>query len=249
MINLSVENIEYGYRSALFRPMSFHCRSGEIMAVLGTNGRGKTTLLHSLIGVLPLLKGNIRAKGKIGFVPQHFSSPDYEVLDIVLMGRAAQIGAFGLPGRQDKKIALQALAKLGLTELAHHNINQLSGGQRQLVLIARALATGCRNLILDEPTSALDIHNQQLVLNLLYQLAKEQRLTVIFTTHDPYHALCVADLTLLLMPQRYWLQGTTTKILTEQNLRRAYNMPIKYGMVAEQRVLTPIFTIDKERHS
>ncbi|WP_434122586.1 ABC transporter ATP-binding protein [Haemophilus influenzae] len=242
-LSLDVDKLLFGYDKPLYLPLTFQCKKGEVISVLGTNGKGKTTLLHLLAHVLPVMTGQIRQQGHIGFVPQSFSSPDYSVLEIVLMGRASKIGAFNLPSKADETVALQMLARLDILHLAERNINMLSGGQRQLVLIARALATECQILILDEPTAALDVYNQQRVLQLIRFLATEQKMTIIFSTHDPYHSLCVADNVLLLLPNQQWKYGIASQILTESHLKQAYNVPIKYSMIEEQQVLVPIFTI------
>lgn len=193
--SLRAEALEYGYRQPLYQPIDFCCKAGETVAVLGANGRGKTTLLHTLIGTQPKLGGRVVCPESIGFVPQSFSSPDYSVFDSVLMGRAPCVGAFSVPSREDEAIAFDALRAMGLESLAERNINTLSGGQRQLVLIARALAMQCRILILDEPTAALDIYNQFRVLSLIRQLAREQGISILFLlttliTHCEWRTAC-----------------------------------------------------------
>ncbi len=242
-VTLDVVALEYGYNQPLYDPISFHCRTGETIAILGANGRGKTTLLHTLIGAQAQLGGRIDSAHAIGFVPQSFSSPDYCVFDSVLMGRAAGIGPFNVPDADDEKIALEALALMGLDALAEHNVNTLSGGQRQLVLIARALAMQCQTLILDEPGAALDIYNQRRVLMLLHQLANQQHHSIIFSTHDPYHALRIADKVLLLLPERRWIFGSKDDILTEENLLLAYGVPVRQVQLEHHRALIPIFDL------
>lgn len=240
-LNFNVTQLQFGYQQPLYAPLTFQCHQGEIMTVLGMNGQGKTALLLSLINALPILSGSIQRKGQIGFVPQFFHSPDYKVLDIVLMGRAKKIGLFALPTKTDITIASQMLSRLSIAHLAQENFNRLSGGQRQLVLIAQVLASECDVLILDEPTAALDLHNQQRVLNLMQDLAAEQQISVIFSSHDPNHALYIADNVLLLLPNQQWLYGKTDQILTEVNLAQAYCVNIKYGKIDNRPILAPIF--------
>jgi iron complex transport system ATP-binding protein len=228
VITLELAALEFGYGKPLFMPMDFCCGTGELTAVLGSNGRGKTTLLHTIAGMMPRLSGTVRAPEKTGFVPQHFTSHyAYTVLDIVLMGRVSLIKQFDLPSKKDEANAREALLRLGIADLAGRPYNTLSGGQRQLVLIARALATKSTTLVLDEPTSALDMQNQGAVLKLLKELAKDAAMNILFTTHEPTHALLIADKTLLLMPDMRWLFGETEKILNEENLMSAYGIPIK----------------------
>lgn len=245
-IPLSTTGLVYGYlpHPGLFPPLDLCCRAGEITAVLGTNGQGKTTLLHTLIGQLSPLAGTVHRENPVGFVPQIFTPPfSYSVLDMVLMGRAGQIRLFSLPSAQDVAIARDALARLGIAELAGTDFTALSGGQRQLVLIARALASECRMLILDEPTAALDWQNQARVLRLLYRLAKEEGLSILLTTHDPSHAQAIADRALLLMAERDVLYGPCDETVTEEHLTRLYGLPVKHIQLADCRALVPVLNI------
>jgi len=235
---LSTKALSCGYQQIpLIQQLNLHCRTNEITAILGTNGRGKTTLLHTLMGLLAPLSGSVEHACSIGFVPQIFTPAfSYQVLDIVLMGRAQHIGMFGSPNKQDIDIAREALTSLNIAELAECYFNQLSGGQRQLVLIARALASQCQVLILDEPTAALDLRNQETVLRLIYQLAKQQNLSVLFTTHDPAHAQAIADHGLLLMDNLQHLLGERNQVLTEDNLSRLYHVPVKKVQLNAQNI-------------
>lgn len=232
---LSLNAVNCGYpQNPLINQLSLDCYRGDILAILGTNGRGKTTLLHTLMGLLPVLSGSIVSNCKIGFVPQIFTSAfAYQVLDIVLMGRAQQIGIFGTPSQHDIDIAESALASLGISALATQDFNRLSGGQQQLVLIARALASECQLLILDEPTTALDLHNQDAVLGLMHRLAKEHNLSILFTTHDPAHAQAIADRCLLLMDNHQHVLGARDEMLTEDNLSQLYHLAVKKVEIAE----------------
>ena len=201
---------------------------GKVLAILGPNGCGKTTLLKLLIGVFIPQEGVIRIEGRVAFVPQLFQvSFSYSVLDMVLMGRAHRIGLFSSPSVADEKAALLALEKLGLAHLAERPFDELSGGQRQLVIFARALATEADILILDEPTSALDLKNQGIILDWIRRLSREDGLTVVFTTHYPHHAHAVADRTMLMLGAQEFLCGPTAEVITEENLHRLYGVVLK----------------------
>ncbi|PLP17070.1 ABC transporter ATP-binding protein, partial [Klebsiella pneumoniae] len=214
--SLSLQALRYGHRQPLFAPLTLACRPGEIWAVLGANGRGKSTLLDTLTGVLPPLGGEMQCEGGVALVPQSFRPAfRWRVSDVVLMGRARHVDLFAQPDEEDARRVEQALAQLGIAALAEDDFGALSGGQQQLVLIARALVSASQNILLDEPCSALDLGNQQVVLQLIGDLAHRQARTVLFTTHDPNHALQVASHTLLLLPEGRWLAGETADVLSE----------------------------------
>ncbi|MEC6797097.1 ABC transporter ATP-binding protein [Photobacterium sp. S4TG1] len=245
-IRLTVDQLQFGPNVPLFSPMNFVCHQGEVCAILGANGRGKTTLLHNLVNIQSALAGDISVCGGIGFVPQSCAFAFcYHVIDVVLMGVAQKIGLFFQPSGDDEKRALAVLADLGISSLANRLFTQLSGGQQQLVLIARALVADCAVIALDEPTSALDLHNQQTVLRLLQTLARRDNKCVIFTTHDPSHALLVADKALLLLPQGKWLFGNCQKILNLSNLQQAYGVNTKQAtFIVDQQpyqTIIPLF--------
>ena len=230
LIKVSELAFAYEKNNLLFQHLNFALLEGEILAILGQNGCGKSTLLDLLLGIHRPLQGNIQLNNSIGFVPQFFSAPfAYSVLDIVLMGRSNHIATFSKPKLQDIEVALQALADLQLQHLAEQDFASLSGGQRQLILIARAIASECRLMLLDEPTSALDLANQDAVLSLLRQLAKKHGLGIIFTTHQPNHAQAIANKTLLI--NRNFIRfGQTDEILTSENLTALFHLP----MIVEQ---------------
>ncbi|WP_202305001.1 ABC transporter ATP-binding protein [Dryocola clanedunensis] len=245
---LSVQQLQYGHREALFEPLTFSCKRGEIWAVLGRNGLGKSTLLDTLSGVLKPLGGSFSSEGGVGIVAQHFHLPfPYTVRDVVLMGRARHVGLFSLPGRRDGRRVSEALEQLNIGHLASQTFTALSGGQQQLVMIARALVTASQTLLLDEPCSALDLANQQVVLQLISDLAHRQNRCVVFSTHDPVHAQQVATHTLLLLPEGKWLAGETDAVLTEENMQRAYGLPLRRVSLegSSASCLVPLFTIDK----
>lgn len=246
-IVLHATDITFGYKTPLCSPLSLILKQGEVVAILGTNGRGKTTLLHTLVGILPTLSGSIRCVKNIGYVPQHNTmSFDYLVLDVVLMGLSQRVGLFYEPTHEDETRALALLVELGIAHLAHSVFNHLSGGQQQLILLARALMSEADFIVLDEPTSALDLANQQIVLNFIAKLAKEQKKTVLFTTHDPYHAQLVADRCLLLLPEQQWLYAPVYEALQENRLECLYGLPLCCKTLEDDRkVIFPLFSVQR----
>jgi len=227
---ISVADLGYFYRPGnwVLRHCTASVLPGKILALLGPNGRGKTTLLHLIIGALKPREGRVAAKGKIAFVPQLFQvSFDYSALDMVLMGRAKKIGFFAQPSRKDEEAALAALDRFGMADLASRPFHEMSGGQRQLVIFARALVAEAEILILDEPTSALDLKNQALVLDWIGTLSRKDGLTVMLTTHHPHHALSVADEALLMLGEGDYVAGPAREVLTESSLTALYGAPLK----------------------
>ncbi len=208
---LEVDNLDYGFRGkTVGRGFTFALHENEVMAVLGPNGAGKTTLFRTLLGLLPPHAGEIKLMGKpLGeysqaemartqtYVPQsHDSYFPFAARDVVLMGRTAHLRIFASPGPKDREVAEAALKQLRIEHLADRPFDELSGGEQQLVLIARALATEARVFILDEPTANLDYGNQLMVLAEIKRL-KEAGKSVLFCTHHPEHAKQCANRILL----------------------------------------------------
>jgi iron complex transport system ATP-binding protein len=211
----------------IFRHYHAEVEKGQVFALLGPNGRGKTTLLKILLGILKPSEGQVWTQGQIAFVPQLFQvSFDYTALDMVLMGRARKVGLFAQPTPTDEAAAMEALARFGLAHLAHRPFHEMSGGQRQLVIFARALVAEADILILDEPTSALDLKNQSIILEWIDRLARDESLTVALTTHHPHHAHAVADQALLMFGEHDFVCGGANDMLTEENLHRLYDVEL-----------------------
>lgn len=244
--SLTANGLLYGHTSPLFAPLSFTCKPGEIWAILGANGRGKSTLLDTLTGVLPVLGGEMTAENGVSIVPQSFRPAfAWRVLDVVLMGRARNVALFSQPSADDLRAVNDALAQLAISSLAQKTFSRLSGGQQQLVMIARALVSGSQNILLDEPCSALDLANQQVVLQLIGDLASRQNRSVLFTTHDPTHALQIASHTLMLLSEGRWLAGKTREVVTEDHLQQAYGVTTRMVTLYESTppVVVPLFRL------
>lgn len=213
---------------------SFAVARGRIMAILGANGVGKTTLLSALVGVLRPAAGRIRVDGRIGFVPQLYDVPfEYAVSDIVMMGRVKFFGLFGAPSAADYAAVHRALARLGVDGLANRSFNSLSGGQRQLAIIAQALASDCDILVLDEPCAALDYRNQSVVIGVMRALSATLGITVVFSSHMPQHAIDVASDVLLMHDHATYSHGATRDVLTAQSLSALYGIPIGMARFAD----------------
>ncbi len=246
MIRVSKAGFAYDRGGFIFRNHSFSLESGKTLAILGPNGRGKTTLLKTTIGLLPLSEGNILIDGQVGYVPQSASTMfPYSVLDMVVMGRGMHIPLFSSPKQKDYRAAMAALNELGVASFAGRSFLELSGGERQLVLIARALASECRTLILDEPASALDFKNQGIILEALQRLSRRHGLTIIFTTHYPQHAVHVADRVLLMYAAEDYLYGAAAEVLSNHNLNRLYGMDVRniafQHKDREVKTIVPVF--------
>ena len=227
---LAFENLGFAYRPGawVLRGCTAAVRPGSALAVLGPNGRGKSTLLKLLLGVLRPQEGSIAVQGRAAFVPQLFDVAfGYSVLDMVLMGRARHVGLFSQPSARDEEAALAALGRFGIADLAGRAFHDLSGGQRQMVVLARALVAEAQVLLLDEPTSALDLRNQALVLRWMARLAREDGLAVVFTTHHPHHALAVADEALLMLGPERFAHGPADAVLTEASLQALYGVAMR----------------------
>lgn len=242
----------YDGRRWQFRNLDLAIAAGEIVAVLGPNGRGKSTLLRTVAGLVEPSTGSIRSSGAVGFVPQAFMPAfAYSAFDIVLMGRTRHIPLLRTPGKRDCEIASACLAELGIARLAERSFQSLSGGERQLVLIAQALAGETPILLLDEPAAALDLHHQDEVIALIRTIADERRLAVLFTTHHPDHAFAIADRVLLMHDDERHLIGPTIEIMTEAQLSELYKLPVRLlRFAAEGRELTafaPVFRSRFER--
>ena len=249
-MSLQASALAYGYpQRTIGREIGLDLKSGEVLALLGPNGHGKTTLLKTLLGLLrphggklvldgrPLAAFSLRERArKLGYVPQaHAGIFAFTVLEVVLMGRTSHGGLFGKPLRRDHEVAAAMIERLGIGALAQRPYTEISGGERQLALIARALAQEPAFIILDEPTASLDFGNQGKVMGEIRRLAAEG-LGVLFTTHDPNQALAYADRVMLLRDGKAIATGESGDLLTQERLEDLYRAPVDVVRDGDGRV-------------
>lgn len=241
-MKLEVKDAGFAYSGGrvVLHDISFAADSGQILAVLGPNGAGKTTLLRCILGFLRFTQGSVLLDGinadsipsvdfwkKAAYVPQaKDQSFPLTVAETVLLGRSSYLHLFETPGRKDREAATAAMERTGIMHLADRSCAEISGGELQLVLIARALAAGPQLLVLDEPETGLDFRNQLMVLELIRSLSHDSGITVIFNTHYPDHALGAADSALVIDAGGGAVFGRAEDILNAELLRRTFGVEI-----------------------
>jgi iron complex transport system ATP-binding protein len=248
-VTLEVRALEFGFPGrTIGRDVNFSLAAGESMCVLGPNGGGKTTLFRTLLGLLPSHRGEILLDGKplhllsraeiarlAGYVPQgHSAYFAFTLREFVLMGRTARVGAFSTPGKADRAVAERALESLGIAALAERPVTEVSGGERQLALVARALAQEPKLLVMDEPTASLDFGNQVKVLEKISSLA-DTGISVVFSSHDPDHAFLGAQRALLLGEGRVLEIGAPKDVVRSDTLKRLYGVDVQVVPVGNDR--------------
>ena len=237
-MSIEVKNLSFSYGDRpVLHDISFSVEKGEFLSILGPNGVGKSTLFRCVLGLLSGYTGQVLVDGEdarrfttreaakhIAYIPQSSRSIfNYSVFDIVLMGRTSGLSTFRSPGRKDREICQWAMEKVGITRLSDRCFHRLSGGEQQLVLIARALVQKAPVLMLDEPTANLDFGNQLRVLEQARALAREGY-TVIQTTHHPEQSYMFSDRILAIQKGRVLKEGRPKDVLTEDTLRALYGV-------------------------
>lgn len=225
--------------------VSIRAGAGTALCLLGPNGSGKTTLLRCLVGLQgggagieldgrPLASLSDAERSRlIAYVPQQGTAVfSYTLADIAVLGRTPHLGPFAVPSPDDRRIAVDSLDRLGIAHLADHPFNLSSGGERQLALIARAIAQEAPTIVLDEPTASLDFANQVRILDIIGGLADSGR-TVVFSTHDPDHAFATATDAALLKDGRVIAQGAVADVIGETTLSALYGVPVRMVAVGD----------------
>ena len=254
---LETRKLGIGYPGhAVGRDIELEVNRGQVLCLLGPNGGGKTTLFKTMLGLLAPQAGEVHLDGqplarlprseiakRIAYVPQaHTAHFPYRVIDMVLMGRTAHLGAFATPGPHDREMARAALDTLGIAGLAEQEYTRISGGQRQLALVARALAQDAPTLVMDEPTASLDFGNQVIVLSQIERLARTG-LSIVLSTHDPDHAFACADRVAILSGGRIAAYGSPARTVTAKRLREVYGVDVRIEKLSGgQTVCAPSFS-------
>jgi len=257
-VKLEAKNLDFGYRGhRVGSDVSLSLDAGEVLCLLGPNGSGKTTLFRTLLGLLPAQGGAVLADGVdvkararneiarlVSYVPQaHAAFFPFTVREVVLMGRTSHLGVFSSPSRHDREIAQAAIERMRLASFAEAVYTRISGGERQLALIARALAQEAKVVVMDEPTANLDFGNQVRVLQHIRSLA-ESGIGVLLSTHDPDQAFLCADRVAMLHQGRLARLGTPDEAITPESLKQIYEVDVAVTRVpmqggGERRVCIP----------
>ncbi|WP_033915667.1 ABC transporter ATP-binding protein [Campylobacter sputorum] len=241
MLEVSNLNFSYTKKYQTLKNIYFKANQKELTIILGSNGVGKSTLFNLILGNLKPKSGDIKIDGKsivnlhpnkraklVSFVPQEWSSPfNYKALDIVLMGLASKISLFSNPSKDDIFRATNLFELLDIKHLINSNIKELSGGQRQMILLCRALITQSPVLLLDEITSHLDLKNQIKILSILQYLAKHKDISILSTLHDPNLASLYADYIIALKDGTIYVSGRKDEVINQEILENLYETPIE----------------------
>ena len=243
---LELKNISAGYSGPdVLHEVSLRVERGEIAAVIGPNGCGKSTLLRCAAGLLPPRAGEVRIGDenayslvprerarRVALLPQRFDSSELSAYEMAMLGRTPFLGNYGSPSRADEQIVWESLAAVEADELSDRRMSELSGGEAQRVMLARALAQQSPVLLLDEPTSNLDLRFQLEVLSLVRKLTRDRQLCAVIVLHHLNLASQVCDTMLLLDAGRVAVSGAPGDVMTEQNLSRVFGVPLDITMHA-----------------
>lgn len=251
VVRLDIDDLGFSYDDGhlVIDGLSLTYESPDVLCILGANGAGKSTLLQCAIGVFKPVVGEVRIDGRpvgscaardlarlVAYIPQmHTPTFEYPVIDVVTMGRTSVIGRFSMPSATDKACAFEKLDFLGIAHLSDKPYTQISGGERQLVMIASALAQEPDVLVLDEPTAHLDFGNQYRFIKLVEQL-RAQGMGVIMTTHFPDHALSLGGSTAIMEKGRIGQVGSACEVVTAASMRALYDIEVSVQRVGGRSV-------------
>lgn len=254
-MKLDINDLSFSFKShTILKDLSFSADSGECICLLGQNGAGKTTLFRCILGLLRGYTGNILIDGvnckqqsikemarKISYIPQaHAPTFNYSVFQTALMGTNPLMDRFSTPGEKERQLVYEKLEILGISHLAERGYAELSGGERQLVLTARALVQNAGILIMDEPTANLDYGNQFRIMEQVKKLAKQGYL-ILLSTHNPEHALLFADKVLILKNSNIMLYGTPKEILSPEVIENIYGVSVELQTLSTSKGHVPVF--------
>lgn len=254
---LTVKNICFrhkGEKEDTLKGISFNAEKGTVTSILGPNGSGKTTVFKCLLGLWEPYKGEIYIDGNridnlpskkrakvFSVVPQEHDPPfPYSVLDIVLMGRAGHLGIFSSPGRSDYELAEMAIKTVGIEHLCERPYTAISGGERQLTLIARALAQNAPVMLLDEPTSHLDYKNQLRVLQKIKEIARKKMITIVMAVHDPNLVSFFSDAVIVIDSGRKVAEGKPDEVISEDLIEKVYGVKVKKTKIDGRAIIGPV---------
>lgn len=246
---LEMNNLSCGYdKKAVVKNINATVSPGDICCILGENGVGKSTLFKTILKLLDPIEGNVSIDGerieklshkklatKMAYVAQSHTPPfPYSVEEVITMGRMIHMSAFSSPSKKDKEIVDKIIDDMEIGFLRNNAYNLISGGERQLVMIAKALAQEPQCLVLDEPTANLDYGNKVIVLNTIKKLA-EKGISIVFTTHDPEQALLLNAKTIILFKNDPALSGKANSIVNEKTLKAAYDADIRVVEIVDDK--------------
>lgn len=253
LMQVSDASFSYDGQHNIFENINFSVQKGDVFCILGPNGTGKTTLIKCINGLMKLSSGKILFNEKniyslnkteiaknIGYIPQiHNSTFPFSVLDVVLMGRSPHLEMFASPGEKDIKIAEESLKTLNITHMRDVPYTEISGGEQQLVFLARILTQKPSVLLLDEPTSHLDFGNQMRTLNIIEKLAKSG-LSIVMSSHFPDQAFISANKVALMKGKNFIDIGSPEEVINEENMEKIYDVQVKIVDIEHRKACIPL---------